>query len=233
MGSLILERIVVATTGCRGRTMERQSAQFNDATGLVQMTFRRALPPGDRGIRTVGSVSKDVWIVSGLTIFNMQFARPVAQCRRRAHADSTSSTIGMRRQQLVVFFQEFSSEAFGRSLGSRPPAFPRCRPLVLSLQPGLFTSPSHLGLSIVRSVPDDHTVVVARFQLRSGLEFCQCGFWNVDTILPVRCCEPSLPGGASSCPSSSLEAARLINGLFTFQDDVYVMTISACSPLSP
>ena len=195
-GSPILRRIVVAISGCRSRTMERQSAQLAQKTArLVRTAFRRPIPPRDRGIV---AMSRTVGFVSRVTpkMFRMQLSIRMAfseclDCLKPDHpqhvvraSTCTMQEEGTRRlhilnhgnasQQHVMFLQNFPQERLD-------PAFPRCGPIVLMLATWNPSTPWRLCLSTVRSAP-----VRAEFQLRSRLESCQC-LWILECWCNSSC----------------------------------------------
>ena len=101
-----MARMMSATTSrCLARTMAMQSAQLAQKAGWS--TLRPSIPsrPGPhlgnlhRPQRSKCSTDMSTTKTTDhlrLTALNMKFARPPAQCKRRAHADWTSSTNGMR-----------------------------------------------------------------------------------------------------------------------------------------
>ena len=114
-GSRILWMMSVATSGCLAKTMATQSAQLAQKTGgVVRTASLRPIPLRNNDIMATSPStttfrmlhkhahnpvlwpSAKVRTISCLITLNVFFARSPAQCKRRPHADWTSSTKGMR-----------------------------------------------------------------------------------------------------------------------------------------
>ena len=119
MGSRIARMMIMsaATSGCLAQTMAMQSAQLAQKAGrLVRTASLNPKPPRDNGIVATSwrspcctNMSTKPRTISGLTAQHV-VARPPAQCKRRAHADWTFSTNGMRDKRTSCLCSDSSQE---------------------------------------------------------------------------------------------------------------------------